>query len=258
MNHFTAIGIPLHTMEDAPALFTPLLDDTTPLESTIPGYVYWVWEAGQGTEIWFQFNETTNTIISSSPAFKGMTRITVNVTQALEEESPLEALLQGWVNPRDNDPESGDYPMVFTWLDKGLHPQLEYPQIHTFQITAFAHELVAYPNEDAFSAANQNPGSSANDNDVKVSFAPESFIPSGMFVEEEGDTPTPTAMFTGHVLEVRELTTPLSDTPFYWIRVKTFGGEYDVVATNDVIKGKPITGGIVTGVFWLRGRMLDQ
>lgn len=254
MNHFTAIGIPLHTMEDAPALFTPLLDDSTPLESTIPGYVYWVWEAGQGTEIWFQFNETTNTIISSSPAFKGMTRITVNVTQALEEESPLEALLQGWVNPRDNDPESGDYPMVFTWLDKGLHPQLEYPQIHTFQITAFAHELVAYPNEDAFSASQPSSGDA---DEIKVSIGSESFIPTGMFVEE-GDTPRPTAMFNGRVLDMKELASPLDDEPFYWLRVRTFGGEYDVVVSSDVIEGELAIDGIVSGVFWLCGRMLDQ
>lgn len=232
--------------EDAP----DLLESTNPLESTIPGYAYLVWEAGQGSEVWFQFDMEANTIKHTTPAFKGETSIAIAVTNAVEEEqaTPLDGLLQGWVNPQGNNPENGDYPMVFTWLDKGLHPPMEYPQIHTFQITAFAHELMAYPDDDAFSAATERGGSTDDDDGIKVSFAAESFIPMGMFVEN-GNPPNPTAMFTGRVLEVTQLTSPLDDKPFFWMRVKTFGGEYDVVASSDAIEGEPVTGGIVSGVF---------
>lgn len=184
MNHFTAIGVPLYATEDAPDLFRSLLESVNPLESTIPGYAYLVWEAGQGSEVWFQFDMEANTIMQTTPAFQGKTRLSIGITKAIAQESPLEGLSQGWVNPQGNDPESGDYPMVFTWLDKGLHPPIVYPQIHTFQVTAFAHELTAYPSKEAFAAATSNGHSSDDDDDIKVSFAPESFIPAGMFVEE--------------------------------------------------------------------------
>lgn len=225
------------------------------MESTTPGYFYWVWEAGQGSEVWFQFDEAANAIMQTTPAFQGKTRLSIGITKAIAQGSPLGGLLQGWVNPKDNDPESGDYPMVFTWLDKGLHPPIVYPQIHTFQVTAFAHELTAYPSKEAFAVATSSGHSSDDGDDIKVSLAPESFIPAGMFVEE-GDTPSPTAMFTGRVLDVRELASPLDDEPFYWLRVRTYGGEYDVVASADVVEGELATDGIVSGVFWLCGRMV--
>ena len=63
MNHFTAIGVPLYAIEDASDLFQPLLESANPLESTTPGYFYWVWEAGQGSEVWFQFDEAANSIM---------------------------------------------------------------------------------------------------------------------------------------------------------------------------------------------------
>lgn len=212
MNHFTAIGVPLYSAEDVQELLTPLLRKANQLESTTPGLCYRVWEAGQGSEIWFQFHQETHTVRSTTPAFKGETAMAIRITYAIEDdEEPLEGLLQGWVNPQENEPESGDYPMVFTWLDKGLHPPLEYPQIHTFQITAFAHELTGYPGEDAFSASQP---SSGDPDAIKVSIGSESFIPTGLFVEE-GDTPRPTAMFTGRVLEMKELASPLDDEPFY-------------------------------------------
>jgi hypothetical protein len=145
--------------------------------------------------------------------------------------------------------------LVFTWLDKGLHLPPTFPTICEVQITAFAHELTAYPSEAAYSAAAEQQFSYGDtDDDLKVTFASESFIPSGMFVEE-GEPMRPTAMFTGWVLETQELTSPLGNMQFHWIRVRTHGGEYDVVASVDVIEGELVTGGIVSGSFWLCGRM---
>ncbi|HRJ53066.1 MAG TPA: hypothetical protein PLE99_09875 [Candidatus Thiothrix moscowensis] len=253
MNHFTAIGVPVYAMEDASNLFRFLLESATPLKSTIPDHFYCVWEAGQGSEVWFHCDEAANAITQTTPAFRGKTQLLIGITEAVgqEKETPLEGLLQGWVNPQGNDPDSGDYPMVFTWLDKGLHLPLEYPQIHTFQITAFAHELTGYPGEAAFSASQP---SSGDPDEIKVSIGSESFIPTGMFVEE-GDTPRPIAMFNGRVLDMKELTSPLDDESFYWLRVRTFGGEYDVVVSSDVIEGELAIDGIVSGSFWLCGRM---
>lgn len=255
MNHFTAIGVPLYSEADVQELLTPLLKKANQLESTTPGFSYLIWEAGQGSEIWFQYDEKANTVRRTKPAFKGATSLAIRITSTVEnEDDPLESLLQGWVNPEGNDTENGDYPMVFTWLDKGLHRPMEYPHIHHFQITAFAQELKAYPSEDAYLATTKKFPSGLDD-DAQITIAPESFIPAGMFVEE-GDTPDPTAMFTGRVLEVKELASTLNDEPFYWFRVKTFGGEYDVVASSDVIEGELDVGGIISGVFWLYGRII--
>ncbi|HRJ53061.1 MAG TPA: hypothetical protein PLE99_09845 [Candidatus Thiothrix moscowensis] len=72
---------------------------------------------------------------------------------------------------------------------------------------------------------------------------------------EEGNAPNPTAMFAGRVLENRELASSLDDSPFYWLWVRTYNGEYDVVVSADIVDGVLATDSIVSGVFWLCGRM---
>lgn len=66
------------------------------------------------------------------------------------------------------------------------------------------------------------------------------------------------AIFSGHILEVEKKTNKLSEASFYWILVDTLGGLYDVVVDPRLIAEHPTIGNIVSGTFWLSGRLLSK
>jgi len=49
---------------------------------------------------------------------------------------------------------------------------------------------------------------------------------------------------------------PLTQQPFYWARVRTYGGIFDVVADPQIVQGTIVQNGIVGGLFWLSGTLL--
>ena len=53
-------------------------------------------------------------------------------------------------------------------------------------------------------------------------------------------------------------TIKLSEASFYWILVDTLGGLYDVVVDPTLIAEPPTIGNIVSGTFWLSGRLLSK
>jgi hypothetical protein len=117
------------------------------------------------------------------------------------------------------------------------------PAVTEVQLAAFAHTCACHADDEAFAAS--------QDSDMR--FAPESFIPSGTF--DDGDVASAIALFTGHVVETEELTNGWTGERFRWARVRTLGGEVDVVADPEIVEGTPIAGGVIEGTFWLSGQL---
>jgi head-tail adaptor len=63
------------------------------------------------------------------------------------------------------------------------------------------------------------------------------------------------ALFTGRVLDTGELTNGWSGATFLWARVRTLGGEVDVVADPEIVTGDATVGGVAQGEFWMSGRL---
>lgn len=93
---------------------------------------------------------------------------------------------------------TGDYPFVFAAPDFAAWAALPRPTTVSVSLAAFAHELDASPDEDAYMASQEG----------ELKHAAESFFPSGLFTHGENKAP-PMAMFAGPVLEteVRPSTT---------------------------------------------------
>lgn len=51
------------------------------------------------------------------------------------------------------------------------------------------------------------------------------------------------------------LINPATGASFHWAKVRTLGGEVDVVADPEVLNGSLVVGGVVNGSFWLSGRL---
>jgi hypothetical protein len=117
------------------------------------------------------------------------------------------------------------------------------------QLAAFAHELTVFPDSDAYADASEG---------RELPHAAESFIPSGLFVTGEEPEPAAEAFFTGTVLAARGRMNETTGDPFWWARVRTLGGEIEVVANPVLLSGPVSAGAVVQGSFWLSGRLRDQ
>lgn len=248
-NHFQMIGLPIDDDGVLEEYAFRTCDFGEPIN--IDGQAHYCrWRVGAGAELWAAVNERDETV-GLSPHFTGGASMRVAITgRIVPDDAPtMDGYFHAWANPDENadDPESGDYPFVFAAPDFAAWAALPLPTTVSVSLAAFAHELDAYPDEDAYTASQEG----------ELKYAAESFIPSGLFVEE-GEAPQPAAIFTGRVLETEVRSLPDSWRSFVWARVRTLGGEVDVVAARDEVRGEVVPGGIVSGSFWLSGRIIGE
>ena len=205
-----------------------------------------------GAEIWVQGNFEQE-LIGFNPHFAGKSRRLVGLTRAIERESSiLDGGFHAWAEPdADKITDSGEYPFVFDVPDFRTIEKINFPSLQEIQLTAFAsNDFVIYKSEKDYLDAQ----------DSEIKFAAKSFIPSGLFTPDEEKTavepPRPIGIFTGEIKEFELKTNELSNEKFYWFLVETLGGEVDVVADVKLIASEPQIGGIVSGQFWLSGRII--
>jgi hypothetical protein len=247
-SHMSTIGFQVSNEFDFGKLVNHALLNGTEIESANGMYIWWV--AGRGVELWVQIDRDKS-VVGVNPHFSHSGRMWVGLTQRLRrpDESSLEGAFHGWAAPQGDDPESGAYPFIFDAPDFDLHEELQLPSLRQVQVAAFAHELEAFVDEDSYYAS-QAEG---------VRFAAESFIPAGLFSlgHNGGGPPAAQAVLAGTVLAWENITNPFSGRPFHWARVRTLGGEIDIVTDPSILIGELVEGGIVRGSFWLSGRILD-
>ena len=250
MSNFSNIGFDITTQEE----FQQLLERAYGKSeiTKIKEGAYSIYTDPSGAELYIQFDKT-NGCIGANPHFKGQSLRTVCLTSSFERpESELDGAFHCWADPSDeNNPESGTYPFVFDLPDFKTIGKIEFPKNFTIQLTAFAQELSVYDNEKEFDK-NQT---------SELKWATQSFVPSGLFSLEEDNydpnLPQATGMFTGIIKQYERKRNDLTSEEFYWILVDTLGGEIDVVADIRFFEKQPNINGIVQGVFWLSGQLIN-
>jgi hypothetical protein len=215
--------------------------------AVVPDGSYVKWSPGQGIELWGQLDRQQE-IIGLNPHYSGQAKLKIALTKRVPspQGTALDGGFYGWVNPDEGDPPTGEFPVVFDVPDFRCSDALKLPAIVEVQLTAFAHELKGFENESAFDESQSE----------SMKFAVESFIPTGLFVSE-GSAERAEAIFTGYILDMSIITNPSTESEFVWVRVRTLGGEIEVVADPGVLSGSLPVGGIVSGSFWLSGRVLN-
>ncbi len=215
------------------------------------------WGVKSGAELWLQLNEQEE-VIGMVPAFLGISSRKVSLINfVVGHEGTLDGSFVAWADPRNNDPESGDYPFMFEVPNFHALPQFKFPKITHIQLSAFAYEVTCFDNEEEFNESDKAKLKGDDKNSPPIRFAPESFIPSGSF-HKEGASPIAEAMFTGRIIKYENKVNDFTKNPFVWLSVKTLGGEIDIVAEKELFNKTPKVGGIITGAYWLSGRILDS
>jgi hypothetical protein len=250
-NAYSTIGADTSTDEE----FTELARRATTegeLVRTARGEYYRMTDSS-GAELWAQV-DNDNQFVGLAPHFAGTARFRLRLTASIERatDSPLDGAFHAWVPDDDPgeeeaaDPEGGAFPVIFDIPDGGAHEQLRLPALLDVQLAAFAHECTFHANEDAYLESQA---------DEELKFAPESFVPAGMFGEESDEPPSAMALLSATVGDTRELANGWTGQRFRWARASLLGGELDIVADPEIVEGEPVAGGVVDGTFWLSGRL---
>jgi hypothetical protein len=246
-SQFSAIGFNVTSGEDLAALASRVAERADTI-SVKPGQ-YLKWAPPSGEQLWLQVKHSGDAM-GMNPHFAGKSAVRVAVEARVTRPShtPLDGSFLAWANPQEGATSGGDYPFVFDCPDAAVYADLQLPTIADAQIAAFAQQLSVYASEEAYQAAQAAQG---------LSFASRSFIPSGL-VAPDGtpvEPPEPHALFVGHVVEADLRCNAVTGELFWWALVDTLGGTFDVVIDPALLADPPRPGHVVSGWFWLSGRL---
>jgi hypothetical protein len=247
-SHLSTLGFEVKTEEDFKALAVQVAEQADAVAAE-PGE-YLLWAGSDGEELWVQLDEEGD-IIGMNPHFSGKSRVRVGLEKRIRRDgaTALDGAFRGWASPATDVPEDGDYPFVFDSPDAGTYSQLRLPGIAEVQIAAFALEIRHYDSPEAFSCSQNR----------EVPLGSRSFIPSGLFTPDgvRKNPPQSQALFTGHVIEAATRENSLTGCEYFWALVDSFGGQFDVLIDRTLLPSGPVEGGVLSGQFWLSGRLLS-
>ncbi len=248
MSHYSAIGFPAKEMDEVLRLAEAAFEHGEKIEAGDGAYFRLA--DVSGAELWLR-STGEREIVLLSPHYRGSTRMQVGLEAAVVDAEDHTDGFRAWAGVEDPEqPLVGDYPLVFNCPDFHAQIGLELPKTEMAQLACFADQLQAFADEDAFREGTKQP--------TGLSFSVESFIPLGLFEEEGPRDPytLPLAIVNGTLLDQAMKVNSMTDEAFWWGRVRTLGGELDLVATPGTIKGRPQSGGIISAIGWVSGTLL--
>ena len=245
-SHLSSIGFPAVSKEDVMAVIQRAAREGLPIPSRKGEYV--LWAPGGGPELWVQIEtkqKGQRTLAGFHPHFRGQARMKFGATGAKASEAyPLEGVLYGWVDPEDENPESGAFPISLDVPDFELAmANVTFPRNVDIQVAAFAHTATCFLDQDALARDGLKMGGPG--------MAAKSFIPLGAF---KGQQPS-TGLFCGEILEAEVKINPATGGTYQHLLVETLGGQIDVVADLTVLSGETRIGRIVQCEGWLSARL---
>jgi len=248
-NDFTSLGIYLNSSKE---MIDFLIEASKYSEKIDCEYGFFdKWASKTGAELWTHFTKDGN-FRGFSLFYNGESNFPVRITEKIEKETytNFETLLYAWVNPDEDDPDSGDYPFAFDCVNFPIVGKMEFPCIKNIKLSAFARELTVYLSEDDYYSKQIG----------EQRFASKSFVPSGALPPDLDTSKQyeifPEAIFTGIILDYKKHENELSGKEFYWIKTKTFGEiVIDVVADINLVKNELNINGVISGGFYLSGKI---
>jgi hypothetical protein len=254
-SHLSTIGFDVPTQESLVRLLEQLLPASTRIKAR--GGHYRLWRGRSGEEMWIQLDRAGD-VVGVAPHFTGSCSVHARVASRVtrQGDTALDGAFHCWMSP-DGSAEGESYPFVFDCPDSGTYGKLRLPLVVDVQLAAFAHDVSLHASSQAFDE------SQAQD---KVRFALQSFIPSGLFVPNESASDPPgflrdvvppeaTAIFTGQVVEGETNVNAFTGRSFHWAAVDTLSARVDVVIDPALVAAAPMAGNVISGSFWLTGRV---
>jgi hypothetical protein len=246
-SQFSAIGFTVSSGDDLAALASRVAEDAETIDA--PGGQYLKWAPPSGEQLWLQVKRNGDAM-GMNPHFAGKSSVFIAVEARVvrDAHTPLDGTFLAWANPPAGAVAGGDYPFAFDCPDAAIHEALTLPVTVNAQIAAFAQQITVYASQAAYDAAQAAQG---------LPFGSRSFIPSGI-ISPSGEPVIPPeshALIAGAVIEAAERRNAVTGLPFWWALIETVGGTFDVVIDPLLIAAPVHAGNIVSGWFWLSGRL---
>ena len=246
-SQFSSIGFNVRSGEDLAALASQVADKAERV-SAAPGE-YLKWAPPSGEQLWLQISHAGDAMgMNAHFVGKSSMRVGVEARVARPSHTPLDGTFLAWANPPAGAATGGDYPFAFDCPDAATHLDLVLPAVVTAQVAAFAQRVSLYESALAYASSPDAEGSQG---------AARSFIPSGL-ISPAGEPiipPESHALIAGHVIEAAPRVNAISGALYWWALVDTLGGTFDVVI-DPALSEQPHAGSVVSGWFWLSGRLL--
>lgn len=246
-SQFSAVGFRVSTGEDLSALASRVAGEAETIK--VQGGEYLKWAPPSGEQLWLQVSPKGDAM-GMNPHFAGKSEVRVAVEARISRKghTALDGTFLGWANPPIGAATGGDYPFAFDCPDAAMHVNQALPTTVVAQVAAFAQQITLYPSRQAYDASQAAQG---------LSFASQSFIPSGLFTPEGEpvNPPEPHALLAGHVIEADERRNWVTEAPYWWALVESLGGTFDVVIDPELLTAAPRVGQVLSGWFWLSGRL---
>lgn len=256
-SHFSGIGFPIDNMDaywalakraaaEGERISVPsggTLVRWAPGPAVLPG-------RGHGPEIWAQVN-TDGEVIEATPYFSTGVDSRIAVTAIGDDpDDAMDGWIDGWLEPtEDDEPYSGVFPLRISLVDYAASRNrvTRFPSIQAIELVALAHEADLYAHADAYRSA---PGDSYR-------MPLPSFASTAHFgADEPGEFQESTALASGIIEEARLLTNPVTEHPFWWIRLETQGTTLHICVDTETLGGEAREGHVLAGSFWMLGRFL--
>ncbi|MBA4543763.1 MULTISPECIES: hypothetical protein [Thermoactinomyces] len=248
-SHYSSIGFCVESDEEWVQLLERCNEMAESRENEQSRYL--LWKVSEEIELILPLDEEGK-VFACHPHFAGKGRMKATLEHFYPgSKYPLDITLLAWVKHEISHfgEMTGDFPFVFDPPEYGSFLALKpFPRSVNLQIAAFAHRLQCFIDEEDYLLAQESGG---------LMYAAESFVPIGMFVENDKD-PEAIAFFSGKVLEAEKKQNPETGAEFWYLLVKTLGGTIDVVADPELMAGVPVEEGIVCGEFWLSGKLAEE
>ena len=163
---------------------------------------------------------------------------------------------ESWVEPKEDLSgeayvwcvyDGGDlFPMVVNMPDADLRHDLKNGDMIKVQLACFAESLNLFDTKEEYDESQTS----------EPKFSDEYFIPSGTFNPDGTEKkPTSDVMFSGHILSAEKRTNSHTSGEYYYFTVKCRGIIFDVLADTAFVTKKPKVGGILSGSFWVSGKV---
>lgn len=246
-SQFSSIGFRVTTGEDLAALASAVADRAETIDVAEGHYLKWAPPTGE--QLWLQLKRSGDAM-GMNPHFAGASevRALLEARVTRKTHTPLDGTFLAWANPADDGSPGGEYPFAFDCPDASTNDDLTLPAVVPLQMAAFAQQLTVHASERAYAADQASQG---------TAFPSRSFIPSGL-ISPSGEPVSPPeshALIVGHVLEASPRQNSVSGEMYWWALLDTVGGTFDVVVDPSLLTGPIAAGNVLSGWFWLSGRV---
>ena len=249
-SHFACIGFPVQDM-DAYWKLARRAAEEGERAAAADGSALARWAPGAGVEIWAHLNPAGE-VLGAVPFYStGLANRISVIGTGDDPDEEMEGWIDGWLEPVEEDePFSGAFPLRADLVNYALTRTrlASFPTPQRIELVALAHEAELFDNEAAYARA---PG------DVYR-------IPLGSFTsaahfgadEDTDAVQESAALFSGRIVSAQAQVNPVTGARFWWIQVMPQGATLHVFADQETLGREPAEGCILSGGFWMLGKLL--